>query len=112
MSLEVANTLATFGTFVVLAATAAVVQLRHARSSNRIAALNELRKSTQAPDFCAAEHFVLNQLPAKLQDPAFRYQLGAPGTATDEMQPFNPTTNAIGNCYEAMGGACQSRTGR
>ena len=47
MSLELANTLATLGTFVVIAATAiaAILQLRHARTSNQIAALNELRET-------------------------------------------------------------------
>jgi hypothetical protein len=51
MSFELVNTLATFGTFVVIAATAiaAVVQLRHARSSNQIAALNELRETMESP---------------------------------------------------------------
>jgi hypothetical protein len=49
MSLQLVNTLATFGTFVVIAATAiaAIVQLRHARSSNHIAALNELRENAR-----------------------------------------------------------------
>ena len=52
MRLELVNTLATFGTFLVIAATAiaAVVQLRHARGSNHIAALNELRETTESPD--------------------------------------------------------------
>jgi hypothetical protein len=53
MSLELLNTFATFGTFVVITATAvaALVQLRHARSSNQIAALNELRKAQETPEF-------------------------------------------------------------
>jgi hypothetical protein len=73
MSLELINTFFTFGTFVVIAATAiaAVVQLRHARSSNHIAALNELRETTEVPEFQAALYFVQGELSAKLQDPAF-----------------------------------------
>jgi hypothetical protein len=86
MSLELVNTLATFGTFVVIAATAiaAIVQLRHARSSNQIAALNELRETMESPDFREAQHFIQTQLSAKLQDPAFRYQADVIAARTDE----------------------------
>jgi hypothetical protein len=105
MSLELVNTLATFGTFVVIAATAiaAVVQLRHARSSNHIAALNEIRETVETPDFEEANHFVMSQLATKLQDPAFRYQFGKPAARTDEMRPFINKANAVGNFYEGMG---------
>jgi hypothetical protein len=105
MSLELVNTLATFGTFLVIAATAiaAIMQLRHARSSNHIAALNELRETTDTPEFQAAEHFVQTQLAAKLQDPSFRYQFGKPEAGTDDMQPFIAKANAIGNFYEQVG---------
>jgi Domain of unknown function (DUF4760) len=105
MSLELVNTLATFGTFLVIAATAiaAVVQLRHARSSNHIAALNELRETTETPDFRAAQHFVMTELPVKLQDPALRYQFGKPAARTDEMRPLIAKVNAIGNFYENVG---------
>jgi Domain of unknown function (DUF4760) len=105
MSLELVNTLATFGTFVVIAATAiaAIVQLRHARSSNHIAALNELRETTETPDFQAARHFVDNELAAKLQDPAFRYQIAVPSARTDETRQFLRWITAIANFYESMG---------
>jgi hypothetical protein len=105
MSLELVNTLATFGTFLVIAATAiaAVVQLRHARSSNHIAALNELRETTETPQFQAADHFVDTQLSAMLRDPAFRHQYAAPSVRTDEMRPLIAKANAIGNFYEGMG---------
>ncbi len=105
MSLELVNTLATFGTFLVIAATAitAIVQLRHARSSNHIAALNELRETTETPDFRAAQHFIMTELAGKLQDPAFRYQFGKPAARTDEMRPLIAKANAIGNFYENVG---------
>jgi hypothetical protein len=105
MSLELVNTLATFGTFVVIAATAiaAIVQLRHARSSNHIAALNELRETMETPSFQAAQHFVQSQLPAKLQDPAFRYQMATPSARTDETRPFVEKVTGVGNFYENMG---------
>ena len=105
MSLEVVNSLATFGTFLVIAATAiaAVVQLRHARSSNQIAAFNELRETAQKSDFQVAEQFVQTKLPALLQDPAFRHQLANPSARTDENRPFDSNINVIGNFYEGMG---------
>jgi hypothetical protein len=105
MSLELVNTLATFGTFLVIAATAiaAIVQLRHARSSNQIAAINELRETENAPDFQAARHFVETQLAAKLQDPAFRYQVATPDARTDETRSLFAMIRAIGNFYEDMG---------
>jgi Domain of unknown function (DUF4760) len=105
MSLELVNTLATFGTFVVIAATAiaAVIQLRHARSSNHIAAINELRETMETPDFQAAQQFTLRDLPAKMLDPGFRYQLAHPEARTDEMRPLIAKANSLANFYEAMG---------
>jgi hypothetical protein len=105
MSLELVNTLATFGTFVVIAATAiaAVVQLRHARSSNQIAALNELRETQEAPDFLAARHFVEGELSRKLQEPAFRHQIAVPAARSDETRPLIAKILVIGNFYEGMG---------
>jgi hypothetical protein len=105
MSLQLVNTLATFGTFVVIAATAmaAIVQLRHMRSSNHITALNELRETRETADFRAAEHFVLTELPPKLQDPAFRHQIASPTARTDETRLLFGMIVAIGNFYESMG---------
>jgi hypothetical protein len=105
MSLELVNTLATFGTFFVIAATAiaAIVQLRHARSSNHIAALNELRETMESADFQAAQHFLQTELPARLQDPGFRYQLANASARTDEMRPLVARINALGNFYESIG---------
>jgi hypothetical protein len=105
MSLELVNTLATFGTFVVIAATAiaAVVQLRHARSSNQIAALNELRETMETADFNAAEQFVMMDLSAKLQDAAFRYQLVPGAKRTDETRALLTKINKFGNFFESMG---------
>jgi hypothetical protein len=105
MSLELVNTLATFGTFLVIAATAiaAVVQLRHARSSNHIAALNELRETMESPDFVVARHFVETELSGKLQDPAFRYQYAQPAARTDEMRPLVGKINAVANFFEGVG---------
>lgn len=105
MSLELVNTLATVGTFLVIAATAiaAIVQLRHMRSSNQIAALNELRESIAKHDFQAAEHFVRTELPGLLKDPAFRYELGTPAARTAENRQRIQMVNVLANFYEGMG---------
>jgi hypothetical protein len=105
MSLELVNTFATFGTFLLIAATAiaAIVQLRHARSSNSIAAINELRETTEKPGFQAAAYFVLTQLPAKAQDPAFRHQVAVPAARTDETGPLIGKLMQLANFYENMG---------
>ena len=79
MSLELINTAASLATFLVIAATAtaAIVQLRHARSSNQIAALNQLLGAQQTPEYKEARHFVHTKLPELMEDPAFRRQLVA-----------------------------------
>ncbi|HZY96452.1 MAG TPA: hypothetical protein VFE35_05070 [Candidatus Cybelea sp.] len=106
MSLELVNTLATFGTFFVIAATAiaALVQLRHSRSSNQIVVLNEIRETMDSPEFQAARHFVETELPTKLQDPAFRLQFAERRLRrTRETQPLFEKINVIGNFWENVG---------
>ena len=105
MSFELVNTFATLGTFVVIAATAiaAIVQLRHARSSNHITALNELRETMETPDFQAAMHFVSTHLQTKLQDASFRYQIATPSARTDEMLLDMAKISAFGNFFESLG---------
>src|SRR5580704_11993051 len=105
MSLELWNTFATFGTFLVISATAivAVVQLRHARGGNQIAAINELRETHEAPDFAAKRYFILVDLEKWLEDPAFRHQIARRSTGTSEMQTAIQKVIAVGNFYEGMG---------
>jgi hypothetical protein len=105
MSLELVNTLATLGTFLVISATAiaAIVQLRHARSSNQIAAINELRETYQTADFEAARQFILVDLTKALKDPVFRYQLANRSASTDEWRPAIAKLTGVGNFYESMG---------
>jgi hypothetical protein len=105
MSLELVNSLASFGTFVVIAATAiaAIVQLRHARSSNHIAAISEIRETMESADFLAAVHFVQTELSAKLEDPAFRYQIEVPAARSEETRPLIAKIVSIGNFFESMG---------
>lgn len=108
MSLELANTLATLGTFIVIAATAiaAIVQLRHARSSNQIAALNELMEVQQTREFKAARHFVHTELAGLLQDPVFRHQLWLfvnEKGPTIEAEHRIAKITSLGDFYENLG---------
>jgi hypothetical protein len=105
MSLELWNTLATFGTFVVITATAiaALIQLRHMRGSNQISALSDLYAKRQAPEFVLASHFVFTGLPAKMQDPAFRYQIAHREARTAENAELIAHILIVGSFYEEMG---------
>ncbi len=104
MSLEIWNTLATFGTFLVISATAiaAIVQLRHAHGSNQIAALNELRETAERPEFRAANHFVSTELAEKMKDPEFRYQVKNRSARTAENATLIDYATYLGNFYESM----------
>lgn len=105
MSLELVNTFATLGTFVVIAATAiaAIVQLSHARSSNQIAALNELRETMETPDFQAAQQFLVAGLSSRIRDPAFRHQYFDRSARTDESWFQIAKINRVGNFFETLG---------
>jgi hypothetical protein len=59
----------------------------------------------ETPDFQAASHFVGTELPAKLRDPAFRYQVVHRFARTDENKPLitrmRPPLQALG-CYATV----------
>jgi hypothetical protein len=108
MSLELVDTLATLGTFIVIAATAtaAIIQLRHARSSNQIAALNTLMEVQQTQEFKVARHFVHTELAGMLQDPAFRRQLWLfvnEKGPTVEAEHQIAKVSTLGDFYENLG---------
>lgn len=105
MPLELWNTIATCGTFVVIAATAvaAVFQLRHARGSNQIAALAELRTSFQSAEFAEAFNFTNRSVAALVEDPEFRYQLLHRSERTAEYAEAIRKINFVGNYFEDMG---------
>jgi hypothetical protein len=105
MSLELVNTLATFGTFIVIAATAiaALVQLRHARGSNQIAALDELRTVFQSREFSEAQGFLDTKLGELVKNPAFRYQFAHRGFRTDEFRDSIEHVRLVGNYFEDVG---------
>lgn len=104
MSLELVNTFATLGTFVVIAATAlaAIIQLRHLRGSNQLAALNELRETSESTEFRASAHFVTTQLAEKLNDASFRYQIANRDSVTVDNEPLIAHTIGLGNFFESM----------
>ena len=105
MTLELWNTFATFGTFVVIAATAiaALVQLRHARSSYQIAALAELQAESATPRFEVAVSATRTELRAKLEDPEFRYQLSHRSVRTAENRAYISKVTTVGDLYEVFG---------
>lgn len=78
MSLELVNTLATFGTF-------------------------ELTAERDNPETRSAERFVLHDLSEKLKDPTLRYQLANPGAMTAETQSSLSDMRRVGNFFENMG---------
>ncbi len=105
MSLELVNSLATFGTFLVIAGTAiaALVQLRHARGSNQIAALDELREAFQSREFADAQNFVDTELSELVKNPKFRYQWSHRAARTDEFRAQIERIRLIGNYFEDVG---------
>jgi hypothetical protein len=105
MSLELLNTFGTFGTFLVIAATAlaAIVQLRHMRGSNQLAALSDLFDRQGSPEFVSAQQFVFTELPQRMQDPAFRYQAVHRTARTKENAVFIAKIMTVGSYYEEMG---------
>lgn len=100
MSAEWVTAIATAGTFVVIAASAAaaLVQLRHMRGSNQIVALTECRETLESPEFREAQRFVSFELPKRLRDPEECRKAA--------QLPFAGEYEAIGtvaNFFESMG---------
>lgn len=100
VSYELVSALAALGTFVVIGATAivALVQLRHLRASNQIAAVTTLQATIQSDDFVSARRFIREELPTRLQDPSFRRELNRMPVG-DAARPLL----VVGNCYEELG---------
>ncbi|MBV8170928.1 MAG: DUF4760 domain-containing protein [Candidatus Eremiobacteraeota bacterium] len=100
MSLELLSTLATVGTFVVIGATAvvAVIQLRHVRASNQIAAILQIGMMIEEETAQSARRFIRDELDSRLHDAEFRSTLAAMpiGTAA------RPVV-LLGNHYERLG---------
>jgi len=93
-------TLASVGTFVVIGATAiaAMVQLRHMRAGNQIAAIMKLDSLLTTAEFRQARRFLQDELPQRLRDPEYRAEL--------QRVPIGEGAKLLlvaGNCYEEMG---------
>ena len=92
--------MASIGTFLVITATAivALLQLRHMRSSNQIAAVTSMNETLQSEKFTAARRFVAEQLPKLIADRAVRNKLGA------EIFPSElEAARDVGNFFDVMG---------
>ncbi|HET9343073.1 MAG TPA: hypothetical protein VFO25_09200 [Candidatus Eremiobacteraceae bacterium] len=105
MTLALWNTVASIGTLVVITATAiaALIQIRHARANNQIAALAELNKAHDSPEFADAYLFASTGLMTKLKDPEFRYQVFKPEARSSENQRLMAQVALIGNHFENLG---------
>jgi hypothetical protein len=73
------------------------------RSGNQIAVLSDLFEKQEAPEFESAVHFVYHGLPAKMQDPAFRYHVAHRAARTEENALLISKAMTVGNYYEEMG---------
>ena len=71
------SALAETGTLVVILASvvAGLVQLRHIRAGNQLQALLALEHDFRAPELQAALRYVQEELPQRLEDPAYRLEL-------------------------------------
>jgi hypothetical protein len=105
MTLELFNSLATFGTFLVIAATAtaALVQLRHMRSANQIDSFNDFSQTIKSAEYHTAQTFCIAELAKHWQDPAFRHQLGSRNARTPLNQVLINHIMLVGNAHEQLG---------
>lgn len=89
MSPELLTAVATFGTVLVIGASAvaALVQLRHMRASNELQALLSLQNEFQSAPVQAALHYIQEQLPHHMQEEHYRDELAAIGFISVERHP-------------------------
>lgn len=101
MSSESWSLAASLATLFVIAATAiaAMVQLRHMRSSNQITALSKLEEMWDDREFTAARRRVGDELAERLRDSHFRAELERE-TSTDELAR---AVTDVANFFEGMG---------
>ena len=99
MTLEVWSTLASVGTFVVIAATAiaALIQLRHMRGSNQIAVLMDIVERYSAAEYLAARR-TMDEIIDRLDDVEVRAAM----MQTPWPAEFR-TISTVGNLFETLG---------
>jgi hypothetical protein len=103
MSAEWVTAIATAGTFLVIAAsaTAALMQIRHMRSSNQIAAVSEFREALESPEFSDILNFAIWEVPHRLSDPSAREAMLARDWSG--VPPEFRRLSKIANLFEYMG---------
>ncbi|HET6274350.1 MAG TPA: hypothetical protein VFE16_00260 [Candidatus Cybelea sp.] len=71
------SAIAESGTLIVIliSVVAAVIQLRHIQTGNQLQALLSLERDFRAPELQAALAYIQEQLPVRLEDPAYRREL-------------------------------------
>jgi Domain of unknown function (DUF4760) len=99
VSFELWSTIASVGTFLVIAATAvvAIIQLRHTRSSNQIAAAMTIHSVVESEEFQEGRRFIRDELINCLDDAEFRRTLGVSTNKAARPMIF------VGNYYEEIG---------
>jgi len=98
--MEVLNTAATVGTFLVIAATAvaAILQLRHMRASNQIEAIQYAVNTFASAPMQRAITFVTDKLERHLEDPVFRAEI-----LNGSFDPERHPERMVCNFQEQMG---------
>jgi hypothetical protein len=101
MTAEWVTALAAVGTLAVVAATAiaALVQLRHMRGSNQIAALMECRAMMEAPETRRTLGFIAHELPKRLADPTELEKIAV----IPPVEPDYLAVVTVGNLLESIG---------
>jgi hypothetical protein len=89
MSADMIAAVAQVGTLIVILASvaAALIQLRHIRAGNQLQALLSLEHDFRAPELQAALTYVQEQLPRRLEDPAYRHELETIGFVDPAVHP-------------------------
>ena len=72
---------------VLVSVVAALVQLRHIRTGNQLQALLALESNFRTPELQTALSYVQEQLPLRLEDPAYRRQLESIGFVDPALHP-------------------------
>jgi hypothetical protein len=89
------SALAETGTLVVICASviAALIQLRHIRAGNQLQALLSLERDFRGPAMQSALRYVQEDLPVKLEDPAYRRELETIGFIDPAAHPEMVASN-------------------
>lgn len=105
MSLELLNALASFGTFIVIGATAvaAIIQLRHMRASNQLEGLLSVLARVEDANFNTWLTETQRQLPAMLNDPAYV------ASVIDNTFDRSVAWLQLGNSYDWVGSLVKNR---